>query len=1072
MPLQNRSQGQGMNHNFKLQTLNSKPQPPTPNLQLPTSETIRVLLIEDNPGDARFIREMLAEVETPPFDLEHADRLSSGLERLAAGGIDVILLDLLLPESQGLATFRQVYAQAPEVPIVVLTILGSEALALQTVHEGAQDYLVKGQVDGNLLARAMRYAIERKQAKRVLQRGEARFRTLIEKNTDGIIITDKEGLVRFVNPAAEVLFGRQAEELVGELFGFPVMIEGKTELNVIRRGGETIVAEMQVVETEWEGEAAYLASLRDITERVRAGEQIERAKQEWEATADSLPELICLVDDQGHIIRANRIVETWNLGRVTDVKGRGVHEFLHPGCTDASCYLNSFWKGAWKEAIRGQPTQCEAYDDILNRHVLVQVQPSKDWGKGAADGSTVIIVRDITQRKLAEEALRELNASLEERAFQLQALYEFSQQIGYTMDYGELFRLMIEHLHHALTVDVCAALLVTEDLGELFIRPMRPLSLAVEQEVQGRIFDAFARLSGQLVGPEQLNIHFVDTAAPDETGPPVASLGSVFQAPLIVGQENEAGGLLFVGAEREEAFTEDQVRLLRTVANQASLSLQRLRALLAAEQRRLESLVENLPEGVLLLDAEGRIVLANPAGRELLACLTDEGIGQVLTHLGGRPLEELLGPPPEGKISHEVVAGGSPRRIVEVVAQPMAAGPQAGGQVLALRDVTEEREIQKCIQQQQRLAAVGQLAAGIAHDFNNILNIMVSYAQLLELRPDIPESARNSLAIISQQGFRAADLVGQILDFSRQSISQRIDLDLYPFLKELVKLLSRTIPENIQLRLELGTDEYVVSADPTQIQQIITNLVVNARDAMPQGGDLTLGLRRFELKPGAIPPCPGLSPGPWVALSVSDTGTGIAPQHMPHIFEPFFTTKGVGKGTGLGLSQVYGLVQQHEGFINIATEVGKGTTFTIYLPALPEKEAAAPETVEKIPRGRDETILLVEDEAMVLGVIRAMLEDLGYRVLTAADGEEALAVYERHRGQIALVLTDVVMPRMGGVELFQALKAQDRGVKVMMTTGYPLEEEGKQLLTQGIVDWLQKPINPAQLAQAVRRALT
>ena len=273
------------------------------------SELIKVLLVEDNAGDARLIREVLAEARGAAFDVERAGRLSTAMERLAAEGIDVVLLDLSLPDSQGLDTFAKAHAQAPQVPIIVLSGLDDEGLAVKAVREGAQDYLVKGQVDSDLLVRSMRYAIERK-------RVEEEFKELLEK--------------------------------------------------------------------------------------------IERAKQDWESTADSLPELVCLVDDRGRIIRANRTVETWNLARVVDVKGWMVHELLHPGCTGSSCYLSSFWKGAWEEALRGQPAQCEAYDEFLKRHVLVQVQPWKDWGKGTAIGSTVVIVRDITERKRAEEAEREL----------------------------------------------------------------------------------------------------------------------------------------------------------------------------------------------------------------------------------------------------------------------------------------------------------------------------------------------------------------------------------------------------------------------------------------------------------------------------------------------------------------------------------------------------------------------------------------------------------------------------------------------------------------------------------------
>ena len=241
---------------------------------------IEVLLVEDNPEDALLIREMLAEVRGMTFGLECTDRLSTGLERLAAGGIDVVVLDLELPDSHGLDAFTRAYAQAPDVPMIVLSGLDDEMLAVKAVRGGAQDYLVKGQMDGDLLARAMRYAIERQQAEKALQSSEARFRALIEKNADGIIVADKEGVVRFVNPAAEALLGRQAEDLVGELFGFPVVAGETEEVDIVRRSGERVVAEMRVVEMEWEGESACLASLRDITERVRMAEALGKRMKE------------------------------------------------------------------------------------------------------------------------------------------------------------------------------------------------------------------------------------------------------------------------------------------------------------------------------------------------------------------------------------------------------------------------------------------------------------------------------------------------------------------------------------------------------------------------------------------------------------------------------------------------------------------------------------------------------------------------------------------------------------------------------------------------------------------------
>ena len=354
------------------------------------------------------------------------------------------------------------------------------------------------------------------------------------------------------------------------------------------------------------------------------------------------------------------------------------------------------------------------------------------------------------------------------------------------------------------------------------------------------------------------------------------------------------------------------------------------------------------------------------------------------------------------------------------------------------RDITERKQMEQQLRQQERLAAVGQLAAGIAHDFNNLLATIMLYAQMSLRQPDLSPKIAHSFETILDESRRAAELVQQILDFSRHAMLKIQPLDLKPFTEKVLDILRRTISEDIRLTLVVGTEEYAaplaVEADSTRIQQALMNLATNARDAMPGGGELRFELSRTHLKPGDDPPVAGMFPGEWVCLAVSDTGTGMTEEAQAHLFEPFFTTKEVGKGTGLGLAQVYGTIRQHEGYIGVETEVGKGTTVRIYLPASEAEEKVVEEEIAAPPQGQGETILLVEDNENLLKVGQTILESLGYRVLTAANGREALAVYEAEGG-VDLVITDLVMPEMGGRQLMQKLKRVNPGLKGLAITG-------------------------------------
>lgn len=507
------------------------------------------------------------------------------------------------------------------------------------------------------------------------------------------------------------------------------------------------------------------------------------------------------------------------------------------------------------------------------------------------------------------------------------------------------------------------------------------------------------------------------------------------------------------------------------VTERKKAEMERLDLLAQVQEQaeRVQHIIDTVPEGVMLINSKKQVALANPLATRDLKVLAQAELGDTLTHLGNRPIDELLTSPPMG-FWHDVDTDDSIARHFEVIARPIETGPENAGWVLVFRDVTREREVQTRVQLQERLAAVGQLAAGIAHDFNNIMATIILRIELILKKMNATPKEQEYLLTIREQALRASNLINQILDFSRQSVIERQPLDLVPFLKEQVQLFERTLPENIKIRLGYDQTKYTVLADLTRMQQIVMNLVVNARDVMPDGGELNIVLDRVEFDQTTPS---GVETGEWVQLNITDTGTGIPEETLPHIFEPFYTTKSPGEGTGLGLAQVYGIVKQHGGHIDVHTIINDGTTFTIYFPCVAtdptEKDA---QFLEALTQGHGETILVVEDHQPTRAAVVDSLIMLNYQVLTAVNGQEALEVWRDHKHKIVLVLSDVVMPKLGGIALFHALKQDAQPPKMVLLSGHPLENEMETLREQGLQDWLMKPIDLEKMAQVLARALT
>ena len=378
---------------------------------------------------------------------------------------------------------------------------------------------------------------------------------------------------------------------------------------------------------------------------------------------------------------------------------------------------------------------------------------------------------------------------------------------------------------------------------------------------------------------------------------------------------------------------------------------------------------------------------------------------------------------------------------------------------------------EKALEQSQKMEAIGRLAGGVAHDFNNLLAVITGYSDLLLDDVALSDTNRTKIEQIKQAANSAASLTRQLLMFSRQQVIEPVILDINQIVTNTEKMLRRLIKENIEFMVVPDKHLTRVKADPGQIEQIVVNLVVNARDAMPNGGKLRIQTKNVLVDAHSARPEAGLSHGRFAVLEVSDTGIGMDQQTQAHIFEPFFTTKAVGEGTGLGLATVYGIVQQSNGYIDVDSEIGRGSTFKIYFPSA-QPAAAEQETGNEAAKSRfaGETVVVVEDSPALLGLIREALSASGCEVVTARDGEEALRIVREKKGRIDLLLTDVVMPRMNGATLAKEVRELSQQAKILYMTGYSGEFVRADMLTQG-VSFIQKPFTPAELGRKIRKML-
>ena len=684
----------------------------------------------------------------------------------------------------------------------------------------------------------------------------------------------------------------------------------------------------------------------------------------------------------------------------------------------------------------------------------------------AGKPANIAIVVDVTERKWAEQLQNALYriASTSNSAEDLQELFAAIHGIvGELMDarnfYVALYDPAKDLVSFPYFVDEEDA---TEDprpptkgLTEYLLRTGQPL-LASPEVFEGLV------ASGE--------VETVGAPSLDWLGVPLKTGDTTF-------------GVLVVQSYSEKVrFGEREKEILTFVSQQVASAIQHKRneQALQDSELRYRTLVQSAVYGIFGWNLEDQFTDVNPA---LVAILGYESVEEVLAL---RPTSDVyLDRSQHREIVNTLLTVGQLRGMevqwrrkdgkaitVRVSGRALLDGEKTTGFEMIVEDITERRLLEEQLRQSQKMEAVGQLAGGVAHDFNNLLTIIKGNSQLLLERLHEADSRRGGVEQIQKAADKAASLTSQLLAFSRKQVVAFRVLDLNAVLSNMAQLLPRLLGERIELSIVQGKDLGRVKADPGQIEQIIMNLALNARDAMPNGGRLTLETNNIELQQSQVEPQFQMEPGRYVQLAVRDTGVGIEPEALPHIFEPFFTTKPVGKGTGLGLSTVYGIVQQSNGYIWASSEPTVGTTFRLYLPRV-DQPAESLDVVRRSPElySGFETVLLVEDEDGVRSLIQLLLHRNGYKVIEAHNAEEALKIIASNKGRIDLLLTDLILPRLSGRELAERIMEQRPEIKCLFMSGYTDDSVVKSGILDHQTPFLQKPFSMEALLQKIREVL-
>jgi PAS domain S-box-containing protein len=1013
---------------------------------------IRVLILEDKPSDMELA---LLELRRAGFDpewecVETEEGFLDSLQR----DFDIILSDYAMPEFDGLRALALLKRRGLETPFILVSGTIGEETAVAAMKQGATDYLLKDRLArlGPAVTQALEQNRLRKEnvcAEEALRDSEERFRQLAENIQEVFWLTDPtKNVILYVSPAYETIWGRSRAGIYASAVSWLDSIhsddkEAVHRAAVTKQAAGTYDEEYRIVRPDgsirWIHDRAFpvrngagdiyrvVGVARDITERKEAEVVLRESDRRFREMLENVELIAMTLDQKGMVTFCNDY-----LLRVT---GWTREEVI--GADWFSKFIPDQHRALRKHFVENieageipshhenpMGTSSGQLREIAWNNTMLRDTAGKIVG-------TASLGEDVTDRKRAETRVRES----EER---MRSVMESALDCVITMDdQGKVveFNPAAERTFSYTRNEAIGRL-----LSDLIIPP------ALRERHQRGLKHYLATNEGPVLGKrvELMGMRKDNSEFPLELA--ITRMGSQ-EPPMFTG---------FIRDITERKLSEDRLR----------------------EQAKLLDLAQ---DAIMVRDMEDHVEFWNHGAENLYGWMAGEVRGEKASGFLYRDepaataaaLTALIENGTwTGECQHNCRNGGSVTvRSRWTLVRDEFAAPKS---ILSINtDITEQKKIEKQFLRAQRLESIGTLASGVAHDLNNILVPILMAAPLL--RDNMPEIEREKLlAIVQSSAERGANIVQQVLTFARGADGNRVLLQPIYLVQEIAKIAEETFPKSMAIRTNYPEDLWTIVADPTQLHQILLNLCINARDAMPTGGTLTLALENFDVDDHYASMTPGAKAGPHVLLKVSDTGIGIPRETIDKIFDPFFTTKQLGQGTGLGLSTVIGIVKSHGGFMQVYSEVGRGTSFKVFLPANTSElaDAETPEA-EPLPPPNDELLLIVDDEKCILQVARTILEDHGYRVLTAADATEALAIFALRMNEIGLVLTDLAMPFMDGVALIRTLQKMKPDVRVIASTGRgDQDERANEIAHLNVRANLTKPYNKNKLLTTLHDVLT